>query len=218
MRWDKMGERMGVLIFINSLADILISLVLWVFVLAFGGILVLWMLLFTSVLMLSLASGFCFEGIQVLRGQRGWPPPGVTSRSLTVAASWRQIPPCPGVAGWRISHFQVSGGTLDLESWISLPVLSGQQPNLSTFEVRGQLHFVPPECECEGIWSALSPGLSFSLSFYHSSPACSFPSGGSEKEQKYGEQCQEHLLSSEEWVLGLPSVERHPLWNGLFIV
>lgn len=164
------------------------------------------MLLFTSVLMLSFASGFCFEGIQVLRGQQGWPLPGVTSLSLTVAASWRQTPLCPGVAGWRTSPFQVRGGTLDLDSWISLPVLSGKQPNLSTFEMRGQLRFVPPECECGGVWSALSPGLSFSLLFYHSPPACSFASGGSKKEQKYGEQCQEHLLSSEEKVLGLSSV------------
>ena len=179
---------------------------LWGFVVAFGGNLVLWLLLFTSVLMLSLASGFCYEGIQVLRGQQGWPLPGVTSPSLTVAASWRQTLPCPGVAGWRTSPFQVSGGTLGLESWISLLVLSGKQPNLSTFEMRGRLHFVSPEREREGDWSTLSPGLSFSLLFCHSSPACSFPSGGSKKEQKYGEQCQEHLLPSEEQVLGLSSV------------
>lgn len=179
---------------------------LWGFVVAFGGNLVLWLLLFTSVLMLSLASGFCFEGIQVLRGQQDWPLPGVTSLSLTAAASWRQTLPCPGVAGWRTSPFQVSGGTLGLESWISPLVLSGKQPNLSTFEMRGQLHFVSPGREREGDRSAVSPGLSFSLLFCHSSLACSFPSGGSKKEQKHGEQCQEHLLSSEEYVLGLSSV------------
>lgn len=93
-----------------------------------------------------------------------------------------------------------------MESWISLLVLSGKQPNLSTFEMRGQLHFVSPGREREGDRSAVSPGLSFSLLFCHSSLACSFPSGGSKKEQKHGEQCQEHLLSSEEYVLGLSSV------------
>ena len=117
----------------------------------FGGNLVLGMLLVISLRMLSLDSGFCFEGIQVLRDQLGWPLPGVTSQSLTVVASWRQTPQYPGVAGQRISPSQVSARTLDLENWILLPILFGKQPNLSTFEIRGQLYFVPSECKCEDI-------------------------------------------------------------------